>query len=61
MKRIKPRPTLHTFIIIPTYPLQSFNITSTDIRLQLQILSRSDLKLLPIVFLLIVINIMFKN
>lgn len=61
MKRIEPRPTRHTLIIIPANPLQSLQIAPTNISLKLQKLPRRNLKLLPIIFLLISKKLMPKN
>lgn len=61
MKRIEPRPTLNSFIIVPTNPFQGFKVTSTDIIFQFQKFTRRYFKLLLIIFFFVVIESVIKN
>lgn len=61
MKRIVPRPTSHTSIVITTDPTECLKIACADVMSQLQELIRFDMEFLSVVFLLVVIEVVTED
>ncbi len=61
VKRIEPRPASHSFVVIFDNPAEGFNIGDADISPELYELSRLNSKLFPVIFLLIIENLMTEN